>query len=74
MPLLELLDPIFQESPLVLRRLGLRRNGLDVGFGHLIYGDGGEDLLQTADDVALNDLDGYIRNEDVPGNLQRFGI
>lgn len=67
---LELLDAIPQELPLALCGTRFRRNGLYLRVGEAVDDDGRKDLLEAADEVALNDLRGDICNEGFLLDLQ----
>lgn len=74
MSLLELLDPIFQESPLIFGRCRLRGDSFRLSVCKLVYCNGREDSLKAADDVALDNLGSDIGYESFRGDLREQGL
>jgi hypothetical protein len=63
MSLVQLLDPIIEEVSLILGSQGLGSNCLDFSIRHGVDDNRREDLFDSANYVALNDLSGNISNE-----------
>ena len=69
MPSLQLRNSIDQEFSLAFGRHGLGGNGFSFSVIEAVDSDRRENLLEIADDVALNDLSGDVRNPQLLLNL-----
>ena len=73
MTLLQPLDPVLQESSLVLSRARLGGNSLRLSVCKPVHCNGGEDVFEPADDVAFNDLGRDICDEGLMSDLDGGG-